>query len=202
MRSPATPRRRLLAGGATATALALTLLLGGCGSDPTATDPTASSISFAHADADSIKLGDGWVSAVAGDGMSEMSDMPGMDMNSMPGMGESTESTAYASVTNSGSSADAVVGVSTPAARSATLHNTVTKGSAGTMVAVTSIPIPAGGTVTLQPGGYHVMLMGLTGDFSVGSSIPMTWHFKSGAAVTTDFPVIDTADRPTPASGK
>lgn len=170
---------------AVATVLGLALLVGGCGSDssPTASGPSPS---FAHAAAKQLSLTDGWASSPAG---SDMSSMPGMDM--------SAESAAYATITNDGTTADALVGVSTPAASSATLHNTVTKKSAGTMVSVRSIPIPAGGHVTLQPGGYHVMLMGLKGDFKVGSTITMTWTFESGARLTTTFPVIDATDRPT-----
>jgi copper(I)-binding protein len=161
--------------------LALALLLAGCGGSTQAGGPH-----FAAGHDHDVALSAGWVSAVG-------------DMSGMSGMSSmSAESTAYATVTDTGSTDDALVSVSTPAAGQATLHNTVASadGSAGTMVAADSIPVPAGGHVTLQPGGYHVMLTDLKSDLKAGSTITMTWTFRSGATVTTTFPVIDPADRP------
>jgi copper(I)-binding protein len=172
----------------------LALLLAGCGGADEHDGPTAS---FASASAGTLTLTDGWVSSVAG-----ASDMPSMSMSGMDGMdGMDTggsESAAYATITNTGTSNDALVSVSTSAA-TATLHQTVESadGSSGTMVAVERIVVPASGSVTLQPGGYHVMLTGLTEGFGVGSTIHMTWTFASGTTITTTFPVIDVADRPT-----
>ncbi|MFT4083325.1 MAG: copper chaperone PCu(A)C [Nocardioides sp.] len=207
-------------------ALALGTMLAGCGGSAGSADPTdstrptdsassgsSSGSSYATAQAGQISLTDGWVAAVdAGTSTGQPTDMPSMDMSGMSDTGDmgemdmstgsatvAGESAAYATLTNTGSTADAIIGVSTPAATSATLHNNVTKGSSGTMVSVHSIPVPAGGAVTLQPGGYHVMLMGLKQDLSVGSTIAMTWRFRSGAQVTTSFPVIDVVDRPTEA---
>lgn len=192
--------------GVAALTLTLAAALGGCGSTSVSSSTSAPSASpsFAAGEAHHVSLTGGWVSSVAGSG-SDMSDMPGMDMSSSPassGMGMDSESAAYATVTNHGATADAIVGVSTPAAASATLHKTVTKDAAGTMVAVKAIPVPAGGQVRLQPGGYHVMLMGLRRDFSAGSTIEMTWRFRSGTVLTTRFPVIDVTDRPTTDGGQ
>ncbi len=53
-----------------------------------------------------------------------------------------------------------------------------------TMKPVDSIPIPAGGTVTLEPGGYHVMVFGLQEDLVVGDSLKVTLNFESGATKT------------------
>lgn len=176
-------------------ALTLSLLLAGCGGSTKAAGPR-----FASAHDRDIALSAGWVSAARDmSGMSGMSGTSGTSGTSgMSGMGTSSESTAYATLTDTGATDDALVSVSTPAAGQATLHNTVASanGSAGTMVAASSIPVPAGGHVTLQPGGYHVMLMDLKKDLKAGSTITMTWTFRSGATVTTTFPVIDPADRP------
>ncbi|MEX0426962.1 copper chaperone PCu(A)C [Nocardioides sp. DS6] len=173
-------------------ALTLTVAMGGCGTDSQDRSSASRTPSYAAATARQLTLTDGWVSAVA-------SGMPGMDMSGPDTSGTDMggESAAYATVTDTGPDDDAIVGVSTPAATSVTLHKTVTKDAAGTMMAVRSIPVAAGGHVTLQPGGYHVMLMGLKSDFSAGSTITMTWRFRSGATLTTTFPVIDVTDRPT-----
>jgi copper(I)-binding protein len=39
------------------------------------------------------------------------------------------------------------------------------------------ISLPAGETVSLQPGGLHVMCIGLTEPFTVGETIPLTLVF-------------------------
>jgi periplasmic copper chaperone A len=36
------------------------------------------------------------------------------------------------------------------------------------------LPIPAGGSVTLKPGGYHVMLIGLNKPLTPGETFPLT----------------------------
>lgn len=52
------------------------------------------------------------------------------------------------------------------------------------------IPVPAGGMQMLQPGGYHVMFMGLNAPLKEGSSFPLTLTFKSGESVTVDVQVM------------
>ena len=199
------PNRAVL-GTALRTAPALGLaavLLAGCGGaeDSGATAATGGAgTRYASATTTGVQLVQGWATTST---MSGMSDMSGMDSGSGKGdmsdmTGAGSTGAAYATLADTGSRPDALVSVSTPAAAEATLHNTVTSsnGSSGRMVAVRQVPVPAGGTVTLQPGGYHVMLTGLGPNVKVGSTIPMTWHFRSGATVTTAFPVIDVADRP------
>ena len=51
------------------------------------------------------------------------------------------------------------------------------------MQPVDGIVIPAGGTVTLEPGGYHVMLVGLTGDLAAGQVVRLTLTFKAAGAI-------------------
>jgi len=180
-------------------AVALTLALTACGNSTSATSEAAKAPTFASASAHDIKLTDGWVSAA---GMSDMDmgsgSMSGMDMSSGSAMSGMGEATAYATLSETGANGDALVSVTTPAATRVTLHNTASSanGSAGTMVGVSAIVLPAGGHVTLAPGGYHVMLEGLKSDLKVGGKITMTWKFRSGASLTTSFPVIDPTDRP------
>lgn len=172
-------------------ALLLTLGLAGCGGG---TGAASSPPAYASASTADVSLSRGWVSAVSG----EMAGMAGMGASSMPGMDMSSGSAAYATLRNTEVRPDALVSVSTPAAGSATLHTTVTSanGSAGTMMRVRAIPVAAGASLTLAPGGYHVMLTDLRGDLRPGSSITMTWRFRSGATLTTSFPVISPSERP------
>lgn len=47
--------------------------------------------------------------------------------------------------------------------------------------------VPAGGGVTFAPGGYHLMLIGLTRAVKVGDTVPATLTFASGARLKVSF---------------
>ena len=73
------------------------------------------------------------------------------------------------------SSTDAkLVGVKTPIAMQAEIHESTMKGDVSQMHAVESVALPAGKPVQLKPGGYHMMLMGLAKPVSKGQKIPLT----------------------------
>ena len=72
------------------------------------------------------------------------------------------------------SKADArLVGVSSPVA-TAELHQMSMRDNQMTMAHVEAIDLPAGKTVQLAPGGYHVMLMGLKRQLKDGDTVPLT----------------------------
>ena len=47
-----------------------------------------------------------------------------------------------------------------------------------TMREVARIPLPAGEAVTLEPGGYHVMLLELAAPLTAGQTFPVTLTFE------------------------
>jgi len=49
---------------------------------------------------------------------------------------------------------------------------------------VTGIPLPAGEPVTLEPGGYHVMLLDMPAMLAPGTEVAITLTFASGATST------------------
>ena len=51
------------------------------------------------------------------------------------------------------------------------------------------VPVPAGGQAAFAPGGYHLMLIGLTRTLKAGDKVPATLTFASGAKVQTAFAV-------------
>ena len=127
---------------------------------------------------------------------------------------------AYMTIQNTGSAADALVGASSPVAKTVEIHETMVMGtpmpsasaSMGSMAGMSPMPmasampmgspaasmsgemmgmqpiarleIPAGGTVQLAPGGYHVMLIGLTKDLNVGDTVQVTLKFEKAGDVT------------------
>lgn len=90
--------------------------------------------------------------------------------------------TAAAYVTVEAPSGDQLTGVSTPAAQKADIHEMTMDGNIMKMRQVDGIDLPAGKTVTLKPGGYHIMLTGLAKPLKEGDTFPLTLDFaKAGA---------------------
>ena len=96
----------------------------------------------------------------------------------------------YVGITNAGSADDALIGIATPAAGMPMLHETVVQDGIASMPHATSIPVPAGQSVQLSPGGYHGMLMGLTTALKEGDSFPVTLIFEKAGEVTMNVDVL------------
>lgn len=96
----------------------------------------------------------------------------------------------YLEIVNAGDAADRLLGVETAIAKRAMLHAT-DHGADGVarMIHLDAIDIPAGGTVLLEPGGMHIMLMGLTGPLTEGDMIPATLVFERAGRVAIEFSV-------------
>ena len=62
-------------------------------------------------------------------------------------------------------------------------------GAVMTMVQQENVPVAAGSQVTFEPGGLHVMLIGLTEDLKPGASFKVTLHFEKAGTITLDVPV-------------
>jgi periplasmic copper chaperone A len=71
-----------------------------------------------------------------------------------------------------------LVGVQTPAAGIAEVHEMQMEGDVMKMRAVPQLDLPAGRTVELKPGGYHLMLMDLKQALKPGSTMPLTLVFR------------------------
>ena len=76
-----------------------------------------------------------------------------------------------------------LVSVSTPVAGIAEVHEMKMEGDVMKMRAVSVLDLPAGKTVELKPGGYHVMLMDLKTTLKQDSTVPMTLVFKDAKGV-------------------
>jgi hypothetical protein len=77
------------------------------------------------------------------------------------------------------SSEDAkVVGVTSPASKSAEIHESGMHHGTMHMQAVDSLVLPAGKRVELKPGGHHVMLVGLARALGAGDEVPLTFTIE------------------------
>lgn len=94
--------------------------------------------------------------------------------------------TAAAYVTVVSAAGDRLTAASTPAAQKAELHTMTMDGNVMKMRQVDGIDLPPGRTVTLKPGGYHIMLTGLAQPLTEGQTFPLTLTFaKAGSQQVT-----------------
>jgi periplasmic copper chaperone A len=121
----------------------------------------AAGLQCAHGAPPAITVSDAWVRAV-----------PGSDV-----------AAAYFTVTNGGQQPAVVVGVISPLATSAMIHETTLTGSQSAMRARAQVPLAPQATIHLAPGGMHVMLMGLSKPLNAGDPVPLVLLLEGGATV-------------------
>ena len=89
----------------------------------------------------------------------------------------------YLTVTNRGAP-DTLIGVASPDAASATLHETIDDHDVMRLRTVASLPVAPGKPITLAPGGYHIMLTTLKQALVGGMSFPVTLTFAKAGTIT------------------
>ncbi len=72
----------------------------------------------------------------------------------------------------------ALVGVESPVAGVAEIHEMRMEGNTMRMRAIPRLELPAGQAVDLKPGGYHIMLMNLKAPLKKGESVPIRLKFQ------------------------
>jgi len=80
-------------------------------------------------------------------------------------------------------------GARSPACGMLMLHKSESKNGVGSMEDVSSLEIPAGGTLSFAPGGYHLMCMDPTAAMKPGASVAVMLKFADGSKVSTTFAV-------------
>ena len=122
---------------------------------------------------------------------------PATMMGSMPMEGDAEQmqhgganSAVYMVLANGGAAADRLVAAQADVSNAVEIHETKMEGDVMRMAQVEGgIEVPAGGQVELKPGGYHVMLIGLTRDLAVGDTFPVTLEFESGKSLVVEAEV-------------
>jgi copper(I)-binding protein len=91
---------------------------------------------------------------------------------------------AYFTITAASSQADALLSASSPAADMVQVHEVSTDASGMTgMHPIDRLDVPAGTSVTLNPGGFHVMMMGVKSELAVGETIELDLMFEHAGKV-------------------
>jgi copper(I)-binding protein len=148
----------------------------------------AASESHNHIEVGNLEIQDPWVRAASlpAAGMSnatpETGGMGGMEMGG-------ANSAAYLTIVNKGSEADQLVSANSDVAKAIELHNVKMENNVMKMFQVPAIDVPANGKAELKPGGFHVMLIGLTRDLKVGEKVKLTLNFQKAGSVTLEAEV-------------
>ena len=95
----------------------------------------------------------------------------------------------FMKIDNKGNVADQLVSASSPAAGQVQLHEMSMEGNVMKMRQVKDIAVPAGGSVELKPGGYHLMFMNLKGPFAAGQTVPVKLKFAKAGELEVKLPV-------------
>ncbi len=77
-----------------------------------------------------------------------------------------------------------LVGVSSPVAERGEIHEMKDEDGMMKMRAVKAVDLPAGKTVSLAPGGLHVMLFGLAEPLTEGRKVPLTLKLRRSSGAT------------------
>lgn len=141
-----------------------------------------------------VQVSDPWVRAAVVTGAA----MPAAETETAQSHSESSEtpmdmamgstSAAYMLLRSRGA-ADTLLGVATDVAEVVELHTVERDGDVMRMRPVPQIDIPAGGTTALEPGGLHVMLIGLRRDLQAGETVQLTLTFANAGEVVVEAPV-------------
>ena len=89
----------------------------------------------------------------------------------------------YFIVHNKGDDTDVLIRVESPVAKKAEMHTSVMQGDVMKMEKLDVVEVTADSPVVFEPGGHHVMLMGLDDPLIEGESFPMTLVFEKAGPV-------------------
>lgn len=95
----------------------------------------------------------------------------------------------FFTVTNTGAEDDLLLSVSSPIAKQSQIHEMAMEGDVMKMRQLADgLVIPAGESVTLAPGGYHLMFMGLNATIKEGDTVPVTLTFEKAGTIVIELP--------------
>lgn len=95
----------------------------------------------------------------------------------------------FLKLTNNGTQPDRLVSATSPLAPVVELHSMVRDGDVMRMRPVQDITIAPGQTVELRPGGFHIMLVGLTAPMNQGTRVPLTLRFERAGEIQVELAV-------------
>ena len=101
----------------------------------------------------------------------------------------STTTAAYMILRNPGVSPVTVVGAASAAAEAVEIHDMTMEDGKMSMARREAVELGPGETVHLEPGGAHLMLIGLAGPMAEGSSVELELKLSEGPGLPVELPV-------------
>lgn len=115
---------------------------------------------------------------------------PQADASPMAMHGGGGTGAAFFTITNNGEADDRLVAATSDVADAVEIHEMAMKDGTMTMSPLMEgLPIPAGETVVLEPGGYHIMFIGLTRDLTAGETLQLTLTFEAAGEIELTVPI-------------
>jgi len=96
---------------------------------------------------------------------------------------------AFLSVDNTGTTPDRLLRASTDIAATVQLHTHIRDGEIMRMREVEAVDLPAGKKIVFEPGGYHIMLLGLKKKLVEGERFALTLEFEKAGKITVDIAI-------------
>jgi copper(I)-binding protein len=161
----------------------LMAVLTACGSSSASSieiqDPWVRAVGAMDMPAEDSGMGSGTMAANSGDMPTEQA------MGSMIG----TTGAAFMTIKNSGKQADKLVAAASDVADAVEIHLSEMKDDVMTMRQVDGVDVPAGGEAVLQPGSYHIMLIGLKRELAVGEKVSLALTFEKAGQMNIEAEV-------------
>ena len=93
----------------------------------------------------------------------------------------------YLTIRNGGPDNDRLIAVSSPVASAVQVHQSLMVAGEAQMREQKNLVVPAGGSLVLEPGGYHLMLLDLKAPLVAGQRVPVTLQFEKAGPVTAQL---------------
>ncbi len=105
-------------------------------------------------------------------------------------IGTSRPAAAYLTIRNEGKITDTLLRIYTALSTQAEVHAVTDNNGVMGMSPAGQISIPARGSISLAPGGLHIMMMGLKAPLVKGQAIEITLSFERAGDITVSAPIL------------
>lgn len=96
----------------------------------------------------------------------------------------------YVTIQNNGDKDAVILSAASEAFMDIEMHKTEVTDSTARMIEQENLPIPAGGSLELSPGGYHLMLMMPSTPLKVGDKVKLDFSLEGGSTDNVEFEVL------------
>jgi copper(I)-binding protein len=102
----------------------------------------------------------------------------------------------YLTLSNTGDTPLVIEAVSSPDFNTIEIHRSWIEDGIARMQQVSGLTVPAGGSISLEPGSYHLMLFQPARALSAGDNVTLQLQPSTGSCVTATAPVLRTSETP------